>query len=170
MQWISDSVDGTKWKTIIAHSTNTFIIAANWPYKDVSLYRMYLLPQEFFYFDSDCAKTLKKKKISHDLATQTRMGDWGGGVIISSNPFLHLMHSDLVPSWVRALKSQQAGLVAEKMKVIVERRVFTAQLAVFAATQTSCPIFSGRGIFNEAIKRITVLLPSPSMENSFNLS
>lgn len=110
------------------------------------------------------------KKISHDLATQTTTGDWGWGVIISSNPFLHLMHSDLVPSWVRALKSQQAGLVAEKIKVTVERCVFTAQFAVFAATQTSCPIFSGCGIFNEAIMRITVLLPSPLMENYFNLS
>lgn len=161
MQWISDS-DGTKWKTIIAHSTNTFISSQH------GLTRMCLCCLRSFYFDSDCAKTLKK--ISHDLATQTTTGDWGWGVIISSNPFLHLMHSDLVPSWVRALKSQQAGLVAEKIKVTVERRVFTAQFAVFAATQTSCPIFSGCGIFNEAIKRITVLLPSPLMENSFNLS
>lgn len=92
------------------------------------------------------------------------VGGWGD--INSSNPFLHLMHSDSVPSWVRALKSQRAGLVAEKMKVIVERRVFTAEFAVFAATQTSCPIFSGCAIFNEAIKRTTI----PPSNGSFNIS
>lgn len=75
IQWISDSVDGTKWKTIIAHSTHTFIIAAN------GLTRMCLCIEcicclRSFYFDSDCAKTLK---IRHDLATQIRTGDWGVG-------------------------------------------------------------------------------------------
>lgn len=35
---------------------------------------------------------------------QPGMAGWD--VINSSNPFLHLMHSDLVPSWVHALTSQ----------------------------------------------------------------
>lgn len=30
IRWISDSVDGTKWKTIVARTINTFISAANW--------------------------------------------------------------------------------------------------------------------------------------------
>lgn len=64
-------------------------------------------------------------KIHCDSATHTTTRDgWLGVLSIHQNPFLHLMHSDSVPSWVCALKSQQARLVAEKIKVIVEPRVF----------------------------------------------